>query len=106
MTASVIPGVTAEHRHDAYEGLLGDASLDPVVTAVAYPCERTALTGVIEAAEARLIAPILVGPRQTIREVAQEAGLNLDAYPVEDVSDARAAAAKAVELVRSGRPKR
>jgi phosphotransacetylase len=74
-----------------------------VVTAVAYPCEQTALTGVIEAAEARLIAPILVGPRQKICAVAQEAGLNIDPYPFEDVPDAPAAAAKAVELVRSGR---
>ncbi len=70
---------------------------------MAYPCEQTALTGVIEAAEARLIAPILVGPRQKICEVAREAGLNLDPYPIEDVPDAHAAAAKAVELVRSAR---
>ena len=78
-------------------------SLEPVVTAVAYPCETTALTGGIEAAEAGLIAPILVGPRQKICEVAAEAGLNIGPYPIEDVPDAHAAAAKAVELVRSAR---
>jgi phosphotransacetylase len=96
--------VATEARHDAYESLLQRCqALEPVVTAVAYPCEQTALTGVIEATEARLIAPILVGPRQKIRAVAQEAGLNLDPYPIEDVPDAHAAAAKAVELVRLAR---
>ena len=57
----------------------------------------------VEAAEARLIAPVLVGPRQKLREVATEAGLNIDHYPIEDVPDAHAAAAKSVELVRSAR---
>ena len=55
----------------------------------------------IEAAEAGLIAPVLVGPRQKICEVAAEAGLNLSPYTIEDVPDAHAAAAKAVELVRA-----
>ena len=104
MSTTAAPGAAAERRHDAYEALLGRChALEPVITAVAYPCEKTALTGVIEAAEARLIAPLLVGPRQKICAVAQEAGLNLDPYPIEDVPDAHAAAAKAVELVRSAR---
>ena len=93
-----------QSNHDAYEALLRRCQLlEPVVTAVAYPCEQTALTGVVEAAEAGLIAPILVGPRQKICAVAQEAGLNIDPYPIEDVPDARAAAVKAVELIRSAR---
>jgi phosphate acetyltransferase/phosphate butyryltransferase len=61
------------------------------------------LTGAVEAAEAGLITPILVGPQKKIREVAREAGLNIDPYPIEDVPDSRAAAAKAVELVRAAR---
>jgi phosphate acetyltransferase/phosphate butyryltransferase len=103
MITAVSP-VTAEHRHDAYENLLRRCQeLEPVSTAVAYPCEAMTLTGVVEAAEARLISPILVGPEQKIRQVAKEAGLNIDPYPIEDVSESQAAAAKAVELVRSAR---
>src|SRR5262245_26060399 len=46
-----------------YERLLERCKgLAPVPTAVAHPCEETALTGAIEAAQAGLIAPILVGP--------------------------------------------
>jgi phosphotransacetylase len=103
MTQTATPAAT-ELRHDAYEALLRRCqSLEPVVTAVAYPCEQTALTGVVEAAEARLISPVLVGPREQIRNVAGEAKLDIDCYPIEDVADPHAAAAKAVELVRSAR---
>lgn len=104
MTTLEAPGATAPPRHDAYETLLQRCrTLEPVIAAVAHPCERTALTGAVEAAEARLISPILVGPRQKICEVAKEAGLNIDPYPIEDVPHSHAAAAKAVELVRSAR---
>ncbi|MCR4411197.1 MAG: hypothetical protein NUV77_02090, partial [Thermoguttaceae bacterium] len=104
MTAASTSDTTREPGHDAYAVLLQRCrTLEPVATSVAYPCEQTALTGVVEAAEARLIAPILVGPEQKIRAVAKEAGLNVDSYPIEDVPDAHAAAAKAVELVRSAR---
>jgi phosphate acetyltransferase/phosphate butyryltransferase len=67
---------------------------------VAYPCERTALTGALEAAEANLIEPILVGPREKIREVARQAELKIDRYRIEDVEEPHAAAARAVELIR------
>lgn len=104
MTATAIPGTAAEQRHDAYEALIRRCEqLEPVATAVAYPCECTALTGAIEAAEARLISPILVGPREKIRQAAVEAKLEIDAYPIEDQPDPHAAAAKAVELVRTAR---
>src|SRR5207248_6056446 len=58
------------------------------------------LAGAIEAAEEKLISPILVGPREQIREIARKGNLNIDPYEIEDVPDARSAAAKAVELVR------
>jgi phosphotransacetylase len=88
----------------AYDNLLWRCrSLEPVATAVAYPCEATALTSVVEAAKARLIAPILVGPREQIRHVAAEAGLEIDDYPIEHADDAAGAAAKAVALVRAAK---
>jgi phosphotransacetylase len=104
MTTVAVPWETTQPRHEAYRALLEKCkSLEPVVTAVAYPCETTALAGCIEAAEAGLIAPVLVGPRQKICEVAAEAGLNISPYPIEDVPDAHAAAAKTVELARAAR---
>jgi phosphate acetyltransferase/phosphate butyryltransferase len=104
MTTTAATALTDKPRHDAYAELRRRCeALEPVVTAIAYPCERTALTGAVEAAEAKLITPILVGPRPTIERVAREANLNIAPYEIEDVPDARAAAAKAVELIRAAR---
>jgi phosphate acetyltransferase len=86
-----------------YEALLERCrSLDPVPTAVAHPCEETALTGAMEASAMRLIVPILVGPAIKIRETAKKAGVDLGKTRVIDVPHSHAAAAKAVELVRQG----
>jgi len=61
-----------------YENLLlRCASLDPVPTAVAHPCEASALAGALEAGEKGLITPILVGPAAKIQQVAEAAGLKL-----------------------------
>ena len=86
-----------------YEGLLEKCrSLEPIPTAVAHPCEETALAGAVEAGELGLIAPILVGPAAKINEVAKRAGIDLGQMRVVDAPHSHAAAAKAVELVRQG----
>ena len=47
-----------------YEQLIAQCkSLAPVATAVAHPCEQSALAGAVEAAAAGLIVPIYVGPK-------------------------------------------
>ena len=87
-----------------YERLLARCEgLAPVPTAVAHPCEATALNGAIEAAQKGLIAPLLVGPAAKIAEVADSAKIDLDNLPIVDVPHSHAAAAKAVELVREGK---
>jgi phosphate acetyltransferase len=86
-----------------YESLLERCrGLQPVPTAVAHPCEQTALAGALEAAELGLIAPILVGPPRKIAEVAAQAGLSLGKTRIVEALHSQAAAAKAVELVRKG----
>jgi phosphotransacetylase len=77
-------------------------SLPPIVTAVAHPCEKTALEGAIDAALKGLITPILVGPAGKLAEVAKACGVDLGKYRVVDAPHSHAAAAKAVELVRQG----
>ncbi len=77
------------------------SKLAPVATAVAYPCEESVLTAAVEAAQAGLIQPILVGPADTLRAIARRAKIDLEPYAVVDAPDSRAAA-KAVELVRKG----
>jgi len=77
--------------------------LDPVPTAVAHPCEESALAGAVDAARKKLIKPILVGPADKIAAIAKSAGINLDGLEIVDVPHSQAAAAKAVALVKEGR---
>ncbi len=87
-----------------YERLLEKcARLAPVPAAVAHPCEKTALAGALEAGEWGLIIPILVGPAARIRAIAASAELDLGQTEIVDTPHSQASAAKAVELVRSGR---
>jgi phosphate acetyltransferase len=86
-----------------YEAMLERCrSLPPVTTAVAHPCEETALAGAMEAAEKGLIVPILVGPEAKIREIANAHGIKLGNARIVDTPHSHASAAKAVELVRQG----
>jgi phosphotransacetylase len=77
--------------------------LEPIPTAVAHPCEATALAGSIEAAERGLITPILVGPAAKIRAIAKEAKLKLDDVEIVDAPHSDESAAQAVQLVREGK---
>jgi phosphotransacetylase len=87
-----------------YEQLLERCrGLAPVPTAVAHPCEESALAGPIEAGEHGLIEPILVGPAARIREIAREKGIELGKAEIVDVPHSHAAADRAVALVREGR---
>jgi phosphotransacetylase len=77
-------------------------SLQPVPTAVAHPCEASALSGAFEAAKLGLIVPILVGPAARIGATAASAGIDISKLRVIDTEHSHASAAAAVELVRSG----
>ncbi len=77
-------------------------SLQPVPTAVAHPCEASALSGAFEAAKLGLIVPILVGPTARIGATAASAGIDISKLRVIDTEHSHASAAAAVELVRSG----
>jgi phosphate acetyltransferase len=95
--------INIPRQHEKYERLIAAAkALPPLATAVAYPCDETSLKGAVEAAEAGLIKPILVGPKDKIRGVAQTFSLDLGGLEVIDVPHSHAAAEKAVELVRTG----
>jgi phosphotransacetylase len=96
-------GTTRTTGTGKYEQLLERCrSLKPVPTAVAHPCEETALAGAIEAGQKGLIAPILVGPAAKIQEIAKKSGLDLGATPIVDAPHSHDAAAAAVALVRKG----
>ena len=87
-----------------YERLLARCQgLDPIPTAVAHPCEASALSGAVEAAQRGLIRPLLVGPVARIREIAASEGIDLSDLEIVDVPHSNASAAKAVALIKEGR---
>lgn len=87
-----------------YEQLLERCKgLEPVPTAVAWPCDESSLSGAMTAAARGLIRSLLVGPAARIRELAGQHGIDLGAAEVIDVATSTAAAATAVALVREGR---
>ena len=87
-----------------YEQLLARCkSLEPIPTAVAHPCELTALSGAMEAAELGLIKPILVGPASKINAIAKDAKIDLTNITIVDASHSHESAAKAVALIKEGK---
>jgi len=87
-----------------YERLLERCkSLAAVPTAVAHPCERSALEGAVNAAQAGLITPALVGPRKEIEDTAKSAGIDLSNLEIIDAANSLESARQAVALVREGR---
>ena len=101
---AVIDIDTREKPHQKYERLLNAAKqVAAATTVVVHPCDETSLRGVVEAQEAGLIKPILVGPVKKIQDTASRYGLNIARFEIVDVPHSDAAAAKGVELVRAGR---
>jgi phosphate acetyltransferase len=87
-----------------YERLIARAKQVPAATTiVVHPCEETALRGPIQAAEAGIIKPILVGPAAKIAAVGREHRLVIDGFEIVDVPHSDAAAAKAVELIHQSK---
>jgi phosphate acetyltransferase len=87
-----------------YERLIARAKQVPsAITVVVHPCEESALRGPIEAAQAGIIKPILVGPAEKIKAVAREHRLDIGRFEIVDVPHSEAAAAKGVELIRESK---
>jgi len=99
---AIAPG--ASPMNSKYDRLIARAKEVPAATTiVAYPCEETALRGPLEAAEAGIIVPILVGPAAKISGLARKHGLDIGRVEIVDVPDSEAAAAKSVELIRESK---
>lgn len=76
--------------------------LEPIRVAVVHPVDRHSLLGAVDAAQANLIIPILVGPELKIRAIAQAEGLDLSPYRLIPTEHSHAAAAQAVMMARTG----
>ena len=97
-----LPEVQLIH-HDQHDALLKKCeALAPVPTAVVYPCNEASLRGAVEAAQAGLIDPVLVGPVATIKEIAATYSIDIAAYRLVDAEFGPDAAEAAARLAREG----
>ena len=100
----VLPEIELRQKGRRYEHLIEmTRGLDPITTAVVHPVDTVSLLGAVEAARAKLIVPILVGPEARIRAAATQAGLDLSPYEIVATEHSEAAAAKAVAMARAGK---
>jgi phosphotransacetylase/acyl dehydratase len=83
--------------------ILAANAFAPIRMAVVHPCDAVALGGALDARDAKLIVPVLVGPTAKIRKAAEELGRSIDEIEIVDAPHSHAAAEKAVELARTGK---
>ncbi len=97
-------GLSAKPRvHGGYERLLAACKqLPPVRMAVVHPCSAEALEAALEARDAGLIEPVMVGPEARIRALAKECSLNLSGIELIGTQHSHASADSAVALARTG----
>ena len=102
---SVQPADADERRpHAKYERLIAAAKkIPPATTIVVHPCDESSLRGMVEAAEAGLINPILVGPAAKISSAAARHNLDIGRFEIVDAPHSEAGAAKAVELIHAAK---
>ena len=73
-----------------YDRLIAAAQKVPAVpTLVVHPCDESSLRGAVDAAEAGIIKPILVGPAAKVRDTAAKHSLNIASYEIVDAPHAR-----------------
>jgi phosphate acetyltransferase/phosphate butyryltransferase len=100
---AILPEVYLHDRGARYRELIDlTEGLAPICTAVVHPVDRYSLLGALDAAQANLIVPILIGPEPKIRAAAEAADADLAPYRLIPTAHSHEAAAKAVAMARAG----
>jgi len=99
----ILPAVHVHEHGVWYQHLIElTKGLAPIRTAVVHPVDENALLGAVEAAEADLIIPILVGPERKIQAVAAAQHVDISPYRLIETEHSHAAAEQSVALARAG----
>jgi phosphotransacetylase len=94
----------AQPARSKYERLIQKAKAVPAVTTiVVHPCDESSLRGAVEAAEAGIIIPTLVGPVAKISTAAREGDLDISHYSIIDAAHSEDAAARGVAMIRESK---
>ncbi len=76
--------------------------MEPLRTCVVHPVDRNSLAGALEAADDKIITPILIGPKAKIQAVAKDSHFEIDYIEIIDAPHSDAAAETAVEYIKRG----
>lgn len=92
-----------ETKKSRYEHLLSmTAGLTAIPMAVVHPCDKESLGGALLARDEGLIEPLLVGPEEKIRALAEQLGADLGGCRIIDTPHSHSSAETAVAMVRQG----
>jgi phosphate acetyltransferase len=104
MSVMPVDAGEASPPHAKYERLIAIArSIPSAATIVVHPCDESSLRGVVEASDAGIITPMLVGPIAKISKTAADHNLDISRFEIVDAAHSEAAAAKAVEMIHAGK---
>ncbi|WP_175688692.1 bifunctional enoyl-CoA hydratase/phosphate acetyltransferase [Burkholderia anthina] len=101
-----LPGLLPRPDGKPPELIARAPSAPPLTVAVVHPCDAASLVALAALDASPLgasIEPLIVAPRAKVLRVADEAGVDLAKWPIDDVPHSHAAAARAVALAASGR---
>jgi phosphotransacetylase/acyl dehydratase len=91
------------HRHERFVQLMALTEPLPAIRcAVVYPTDANCLQAALESAQAKLIQPVLVGPRQLIEAMAAAKDLDVSGCEWEEAPSVSSALRQAISLVREG----
>jgi phosphate acetyltransferase len=101
---ALLPELHLHARGERHRQLIAAAAaFPPMRMAVIHPCDALALGGALDARDAKLIIPVLVGPIAKIRKEAAEIGRSIEGLELVDAPHSHAAARTAVELASTGK---
>lgn len=96
-----LPEVKLLEKGRQYRRLIEQTKmLYPIRTAIVHPVQTATLVAAIEAAEADLIIPVLVGPEAKIRAAAENGKLDITQLELEATEHSHEAAERAVGMAR------
>ena len=76
--------------------------LSAIRCGIVHPCDADSLRGAMESARHGLIVPVLIGPEAKLREIAEQADIDLGGVDIESVPHSHAAACRAAEMAAAG----
>jgi phosphate acetyltransferase len=101
-----LPDVRFDDRDVRFRELMGRVKarkLPPTPVAIVYPTTADTLVHVAAAAGDGFVAPVFVGSRRLVEELAQAAGIDAGAFEIVDVESPAQAVLEAIRMAREGR---